>query len=136
VRHLPPLPSIYPLCRLRKLLVGGAAGCVVAGRLAAADPTLRILILEAGPPTYDDPAHRQPARFLSHLFPGSRTVRVHNTRPTVALGDRSAGVPCGQCLGGGGSVNCTFLRVSREKTKKGKRTKGTAGGRIRYAVMF
>ncbi|KAF8462186.1 alcohol oxidase-like protein, partial [Russula ochroleuca] len=90
---------------------GGAAGCIVAGRLAAADPDLRILVLEAGPPTYNNPAHRQPARFLSHIAPGSRTVRVHASRPSAALGDRSVLVPCGQCLGGGGSVN--FLVYTR-----------------------
>ena len=87
--------------------IGGAAGCVVAGRLAAADPDLRILVLEAGPSTYNDPAHRQPGRYLSHLAPGSRTIRVHVSPPSAALGDRSALVPCGQCLGGGGSINCT-----------------------------
>jgi alcohol oxidase len=48
----------------------------------------RILVLEAGPPTYNNPVHRQPARFLSHLMPGSRTVRVHTSRPSAALGDR------------------------------------------------
>ncbi|KAI0294584.1 alcohol oxidase-like protein [Russula brevipes] len=84
---------------------GGTAGCVVAGRLAAADPDLRILILEAGPETHNNPAHTQPFRFPSHLAPGSRTTRVHTSRPSAALGGRSAAVPCGQCLGGGSSVN-------------------------------
>jgi alcohol oxidase len=90
---------------------GGAAGCIVAGRLATADPNLRVLVLEAGPPTYNNPAHRQPARFLSHIAPGSRTVRMHESRPSAALGDRSTIVPCGQCLGGGGSVN--FMMYTR-----------------------
>ena len=103
---------------LRGPLVGGAAGCVIAGRLAAADSSLRILILEAGPPTFNNPAHTQPARFISHLAPGSRTVRVHNSRPSAALGGRSAAVPCGQCLGGGGSVNCTFLHVLQGKHRR------------------
>jgi alcohol oxidase len=91
--------------------IGGAAGCIVAGRLAAADPDLRIHVLEAGPPTYNDPAHRQPARFFSHLATGSRTVRVHTSRPSAALGGRSTLVPSGQCLGGGGSINCTSLSL-------------------------
>ncbi|KAH9978294.1 alcohol oxidase [Russula compacta] len=90
---------------------GGAAGCVVAGRLAAADPELRILILEAGPTTHNNPIHTRPALFLSHLAPGSRTARVHTSPPTAALGDRSALVPCGQCLGGGGSIN--FMMYTR-----------------------
>jgi hypothetical protein len=101
-----PLPSPF---LTERTSAGGAAGCIVAGRLATADPNLRVLVLEAGPPTYNNPAHRQPARFLSHIAPGSRTVRMHESRPSAALGDRSTIVPCGQCLGGGGSVNCKFV---------------------------
>jgi hypothetical protein len=89
------------------ILTGGAAGCIVAGRLAVADPNLRILVLEAGPTTYNDPAHTQPMRYPTHLAPGSRTIRVHTSRPSAALGGRSVTVQCGQCLGGGGSINCT-----------------------------
>ena len=100
-----PLPGTL-LVSDRGRSTGGAAGCIVAGRLAVADPDLRILVLEAGPPTYNNPAHRQPARFLSHMAPGSRTVRVHASPPSAALGNRPVLVPCGQCLGGGGSVNC------------------------------
>ena len=109
----PPLLSCPVLFQQTGHPIGGAAGCVVAGRLAAADRDLRILVLEAGPLTYNDPAHTLPARFLSHLAPGSRTVRVHTSRPSAALGGRSALVPCGQCLGGGGSVNCTSLSILR-----------------------
>jgi hypothetical protein len=117
VRH-PPLPALSPLLTEGRP-VGGAAGCIVAGRLAAADPDLRILVLEAGPPTYNSPAHRQPARFISHITPGSRTVRVHASRPSAALGDRSTLVPCGQCLGGGGSINCMSL-FPHSSGRKGK----------------
>ncbi|PCH43097.1 GMC oxidoreductase [Wolfiporia cocos MD-104 SS10] len=54
---------------------GGTCGCVIASRLSVADPTLRILLLEAGPPTHDNLAHIQPARYLSHLLPQSSTMR-------------------------------------------------------------
>ncbi|KAF8263965.1 alcohol oxidase-like protein [Lactarius quietus] len=84
---------------------GGTAACVVAGRLAAAAAKLRILLLEAGPTTYNDPAHTEPLNYLSHLAPSSRTARFHVTQPSEALGGRSAIVPTGQCLGGGGSIN-------------------------------
>ncbi|KAH9971399.1 alcohol oxidase-like protein [Lactifluus volemus] len=90
---------------------GGAAGCIIAGRLATADPKLSILVLEAGPLTYDNPVHKQPALYPNHLAPGSRTVRVHTSRQSTALGGRSVMVPCGQCLGGGGSVN--FMMYTR-----------------------
>ncbi|KAH8989704.1 alcohol oxidase-like protein [Lactarius akahatsu] len=90
-------------------VIGGTAACVIAGRLAAADANLRVLILEAGPTTYNDPAHTQPLRFLSHLAPGSRTVRVHVSQPSAALGGRTTIVHHGQCLGSGGSVNYMSL---------------------------
>ncbi|KAI9447379.1 alcohol oxidase-like protein [Lactarius indigo] len=84
---------------------GGTAACVIASRLAVADASLRVLLLEAGPTTYNYPTHTQPLRCLSHLAPGSRTVRTHVSQPSAALGGRTTIVPCGQCLGGGGSIN-------------------------------
>ncbi|KAI9434105.1 alcohol oxidase-like protein [Lactarius indigo] len=90
---------------------GGTAACVIAGRLAAADANLRVLLLEAGPATYNDPAHTQPLSFLSHLAPGSRTIRAHVSQPSAAVGGRTIIVPSGQCLGGGGSVN--FMMYTR-----------------------
>ncbi|KAJ8482000.1 hypothetical protein ONZ51_g5643 [Trametes cubensis] len=90
------------------VIAGGTCGCIIAGRLATADPALKILVIEAGPPTRDDPSHTQPARYLHHLQPGSKTVKFHVGRESVALGGRSPVVPCGQCLGGGSSVNFTM----------------------------
>ncbi|TCD66633.1 hypothetical protein EIP91_001100 [Steccherinum ochraceum] len=84
---------------------GGAAACVTAGRLAAADPSLKILIVEAGPRTEDDPAHIQPARFLSNMLPDSKTMKFLIANPSEHLGGRSVIVPAGQCIGGGSSVN-------------------------------
>ncbi|KAJ7158537.1 GMC oxidoreductase-domain-containing protein [Mycena filopes] len=84
---------------------GGASGCLIAGRLAAADPSLRILILEAGEHTRDLPAHTQPARYLSHLAPNSTTVTFQVSTLSSNLGGRPLVVPVGRCLGGGSSVN-------------------------------
>lgn len=39
---------------------GGITACVVAGRLAARDPSLRILILEGGQHALEEAAHVQP----------------------------------------------------------------------------
>ena len=91
------------------MVTGGTAACVVAARLAAADVNLRILLLEAGPTTYNDPAHTEPLNYASHYAPGSRTVRSHVTQPSAALGGRTTMVLCGQCFGGGGSVNCASM---------------------------
>jgi len=88
---------------------GGTSACVVAGRLAAADPTLRILVIEAGSSTQGDLAHIQPARYAGHLLPDSKTVKFFTANPSEALGGRSVVVPTGQCIGGGSSVNCEYL---------------------------
>ena len=74
-----------------------------------ADRNLRILILEAGPTTQNDPAHLYPMQCRKHRAPGSHTTRTYVGRPSASLGGRSAIIRTGQCLGGGGSVNCAFL---------------------------
>ncbi|KAI0671023.1 alcohol oxidase-like protein [Trametes maxima] len=84
---------------------GGASGCVLAGRLAAADPSLSILVIESGPTTRDDPLHTQPSRYMYHLRPDTTTVKFVVGRESAALGGRAPTVPIGQCLGGGSSVN-------------------------------
>ncbi|KAJ7745758.1 GMC oxidoreductase-domain-containing protein [Mycena metata] len=84
---------------------GGTSGCLIAGRLAAADPSLRILILEAGEHTKDISSHTQPARYLSHLAPTSTTLAFHVAKPSEHLAGRPLIVPVARCLGGGSSVN-------------------------------
>ena len=102
------LTPVNPDCLYLGPFTGGTTAGIVVGRLAAADPSLRILILEAGPHTQDDLAHIQPARFLTHLQPGSKTVRNVIARPSEHLDGRELAVQCGQCVGGGSSVNCKF----------------------------
>ncbi|KAI0324555.1 alcohol oxidase-like protein [Cubamyces sp. BRFM 1775] len=87
---------------------GGTAGCVLAGRLAAADPALTILIIESGPTTRNDPLHIQPSRFMYHQRPDSKTMKFYSGKECAALGGRAPVVSCGQCLGGGSSVNFTM----------------------------
>ncbi|THU99672.1 alcohol oxidase [Dendrothele bispora CBS 962.96] len=87
---------------------GGTAACLTAGRLAAADPSLKILIVEAGEHTKDEPAHIQPARYFSHLAPTSKTVTFNVGKASDKIGGRSLITPSGRCLGGGSSVNFTM----------------------------
>ena len=94
------------------MCVGGTTSCLVAGRLADADPSLKILILESGPHTQDDLAHTQPARYLSHLAPTSTTVSFMVANPEKELRDRQTIVPCGNCVGGGSSINCKTITSS------------------------
>ncbi|KAI0337223.1 alcohol oxidase [Trametopsis cervina] len=90
---------------------GGTTACLVASRLADADPTLKILVIEAGPHTEDDLAHIQPARYLSHLRPDSSTVTFVVANPEEELAGRQTIVPCGSCIGGGSSIN--FMMYTR-----------------------
>ncbi|KAF8071781.1 GMC oxidoreductase-domain-containing protein [Lyophyllum atratum] len=84
---------------------GGASACVTAGRLAMADPSLKILILEAGPLTQEMPDHIQPALYFSNLILPAETFTLHASKPSPSLAGRSVIVPTGRCLGGGSSVN-------------------------------
>ncbi|KAF8627739.1 hypothetical protein AX15_004265 [Amanita polypyramis BW_CC] len=85
---------------------GGATACITAGRLAAADPSLKILIIEDGAETRNKPIHVQPARsFTNFRTPGLRVFLYHKGRPSNALDGRSPIVAAGRCLGGGSSVN-------------------------------
>ncbi|THG94131.1 hypothetical protein EW026_g7277, partial [Hermanssonia centrifuga] len=107
---------------------GGTSSCLIAGRLADADPSLKILIVEAGPHTQDDLAHTQPARYLSHLAPTSKTVTFVAANPEPELGGRQTIVPCGHCVGGGSSVNfMMYTRAAASDYDDWETTFGNAG---------
>ena len=55
---------------------GGTAACVAAGRLAKANPDLKILLIEGGQNNFENPTVRNPAVYLSHLAPDSKTALV------------------------------------------------------------
>ncbi|KAG8213775.1 GMC oxidoreductase-domain-containing protein [Butyriboletus roseoflavus] len=84
---------------------GGTTACVVAGRLAAADPSLRILILEAGPQTKDDPRCVEPSQCISHLEPGDPFMSFHVAEPSLYLKGRQLVVNSGRCVGGSSAIN-------------------------------
>ncbi|KAK6519165.1 hypothetical protein TWF281_003854 [Arthrobotrys megalospora] len=90
---------------------GGAAGCTLAGRLAAADPSLSILVIEAGINNKDVPNVIHPAMYLTNLVPGSKTATFHLANKSEKLNNREAIVPVGGCLGGGSSIN--FMMYTR-----------------------
>ncbi|KAF8338387.1 GMC oxidoreductase-domain-containing protein [Amanita rubescens] len=85
---------------------GGAAACITAGRLAAADTSLKILIIEDGPETRDKSAHIHPARMFSNIMnPALGVFHYHKGRVSDALGGRAPIVATGRCLGGGSAIN-------------------------------
>lgn len=83
---------------------GGTTGCVVAARLAEADPGLSILVIEAGA-NNDLPEVSVPALFLANLMPTSTANMFYQTNKEKQLGDRELIVPSGGILGGGSSTN-------------------------------
>lgn len=84
---------------------GGTAACVAAGRLAKANPDLKILLVEGGPNNFENPAIRNPALYLSHLAPDSKTALFYKAQASEHLDGREAIVPMGGVLGGGSSIN-------------------------------
>ncbi|KAH6886980.1 GMC oxidoreductase-domain-containing protein [Thelonectria olida] len=90
---------------------GGTAACVVAGRLAEADPKLSILLIEGGPDNYNVPNIVHPVFFLDHLLPTSKTTIFYKGNKAKQLADREVIVPCGGTLGGGSSIN--FMMYTR-----------------------
>ena len=105
---LPEASLSVPLARvgIPYTTPGGTTACVTAGRLAAADPSLKILIVESGQHSRDIPRHVQPCRYLENLAPGSTTVSFHVAKPSPHLNGRATVVPCGRSVGGGSAVNC------------------------------
>ncbi|KAJ7748686.1 GMC oxidoreductase-domain-containing protein [Mycena metata] len=86
---------------------GGTTACVTAGRLASADPSLRILIVENGSSSKDSPLHVQPARWAANAFAAaqSTTFSFHPSNPSAKLNGRAPPALNANCVGGGGSVN-------------------------------
>ncbi|KAG0694895.1 GMC oxidoreductase-domain-containing protein [Suillus ampliporus] len=90
---------------------GGTTACVVAGRLAACDPSLKILILEGGQHTLNKAAHVQPYQYFTHQASTSTTMTFNVGNPTSRLNGRAPIVHCAHCVGGGSSVN--FMNYTR-----------------------
>ncbi|KAH7888381.1 GMC oxidoreductase-domain-containing protein [Phlebopus sp. FC_14] len=86
-------------------MLGGTAACVIAGRLATADPSLKILVVESGQHSRDIPIHVQPWQCLFHMAPTSTTVSVIVGKPSEHLNGRSPMVQVGRAVGGGSAVN-------------------------------
>ena len=80
----------------------GAAGAVLAGRLARLRPDLDVLVLEAGP-TDRHPLVAVPLGLVWLM--GSRRDWRYSTTPQAGLGGRRVKVPRGKGLGGSASIN-------------------------------
>lgn len=84
---------------------GGAAGCIVASRLADASPNLSILVVEFGPNNHNDPDVVYPPFFQKNLKPCSHKLAFYKGNEAPQLAGREPIVSTGGLLGGGTSVN-------------------------------
>nr|6H3G_A Chain A, Alcohol oxidase [Phanerodontia chrysosporium]6H3G_B Chain B, Alcohol oxidase [Phanerodontia chrysosporium]6H3G_C Chain C, Alcohol oxidase [Phanerodontia chrysosporium]6H3G_D Chain D, Alcohol oxidase [Phanerodontia chrysosporium]6H3G_E Chain E, Alcohol oxidase [Phanerodontia chrysosporium]6H3G_F Chain F, Alcohol oxidase [Phanerodontia chrysosporium]6H3G_G Chain G, Alcohol oxidase [Phanerodontia chrysosporium]6H3G_H Chain H, Alcohol oxidase [Phanerodontia chrysosporium]CDG66232.1 len=87
---------------------GGPAGCVVAGRLAYADPTLKVMLIEGGANNRDDPWVYRPGIYVRNMQRNGINDKATFYTDTMAssyLRGRRSIVPCANILGGGSSIN-------------------------------
>ncbi|KAL4867747.1 hypothetical protein BDV12DRAFT_209590 [Aspergillus spectabilis] len=103
------------------ILGGGLAGSTIAGRLSTKDPSLKILVIEAGPNVADHPLTSSPlACFGAHFSP---LDWAYTTVPQVHLDNRECYNSAAKALGGGSAINY------------GTWTRGNAADYDRWAEM-
>ena len=94
------------------IVVGaGSSGCALVHRLSS-DPSIRVLILEAGVSGEADAAVLTPGRWVSLM--GSSDDWNYATEPEPGLDQRRIGVPRGKAHGGSSTLNAmAYVRGSR-----------------------
>lgn len=113
---------------------GGSAGCVLAARLSE-DPTVKVLLLEAGG---DDRPLRNPRQFLSNLLihvpvgyastlKDPKVNWLYQTEPDLGVGNRSHVWPRGKVLGGSSSINAMLYIRGQMEDYDGWRQLGATG---------
>ncbi|KAI1132601.1 alcohol oxidase-like protein [Nemania abortiva] len=117
---------------------GGTAGCVVASRIADADPKLSILVIESGPDNRNEPTVVNPVLWAANYVPSSPRVFIHKAGKEQQLADRECAVAVGNTLGGSSSVNLMmYMRAQGRDYDSWGATKGwTANDLWPYLKKF
>lgn len=85
---------------------GGVGGTVVASRLRERDPSLSILLIEAGPDSSKTPlAETAAAPLMAALLKGSELDWNYETVPQKHLDGKKVYVGAGKAMGGGSVIN-------------------------------
>ena len=95
------------------IVVGaGSAGCCLANRLSA-DPSNRVLLLEAGGKD-SNPLIKMPIGFTQLMY-DAKVTNLYKTEPEPHLNDREMSVVRGRVLGGCSSINgMVYMRGQRQ----------------------
>ena len=89
----------------------GSSGCAVAARLSE-DPSVRVLLVEAGQSAAADETVQTPGRWVSLM--GSEWDWQYMTEGVDAMGGRRLACPRGRALGGSSAINAmTYIRGHR-----------------------
>ncbi len=92
---------------------GGSSGCVTAGKLVG-EHGARVLLLEAGSDN-DDKLINMPAGTFKMMLGGSAHIKSYTSSEQPQLNRRQVGVPQGNVIGGGSSINVmVYMRGCRE----------------------
>jgi choline dehydrogenase-like flavoprotein len=112
----------------------GPAGCVLATRLSA-DPSVKVLLLEAGPEDKDPYIH-WPVGFYK-MTSGTKNSWGYETVPLAHLDGRRMWYPQGRVLGGGGSINAqVFTRGNAKDYDAWAEEEGCAGWSYREILPY
>ncbi|KAL2822304.1 hypothetical protein BDW59DRAFT_102510 [Aspergillus cavernicola] len=108
------------------IIGGGLAGCTLAGRLSTKNPSLKILIIEAGPNVSSHPLTASPlACFGAHFSP---LDWAYMTVPQTHLDNRECYNSAAKALGGGSAINYgTWTRGNAADYDRWAESVGDAG---------